>query len=65
MLSTVVAKDAVSSVHIPSESEYRLFEIDFQGRTQRGFEGVHKIQLGIWGAVRGPPAGSGAEPGIF
>ena len=27
MLSTVVAKDAVSSVHVQSDSEYRLFEI--------------------------------------
>ena len=22
-----------------------------QGRTQRGFEGVHQIQLGVWGAL--------------
>ena len=27
MLSTVVAKDAVSSVHVQSDSEYRLFEV--------------------------------------
>ena len=29
VLSTVVAKDAVSCVHVQSDSEYRLFEVDF------------------------------------
>ena len=36
--------------------------IHHQGRTQRGFEGVHQIQLGVWGGAVSPPAGSGAEP---
>ena len=30
LLSTVVAKNAISSlIHVQSDSEYRLFEIDF------------------------------------
>ena len=36
-----------------------------QWRTQRGFEGVHQIQLGVWGALRAPQRGPGRSPGRF
>ena len=34
---------------------YAFLHMGRQGRTQRGFEGVHQIQLGVWGRCESPP----------
>ena len=36
-----------------------------QGRTQRGFEGVHQIQLGVWGRCEPPSGFRGGAPEDF
>ena len=41
------------------------YEPFHQGRTQRGFEGVHQIQLGVWGRCEPPSGVRGGAPEDF
>ena len=58
VLSTVVTKDAVSSVHVQSDSEYRLFEIDLSSWV------VENVSRGL-GKARGSLLAHGCQVSLF